>query len=36
MDAMERAGNGWVAEWLRIRGLDDWAAFYEETERRIA
>jgi hypothetical protein len=34
---MERSGDAWVKEWLRIRGLNDWAAYYDEllSERRI-
>jgi type IV secretion system protein TrbE len=38
IDVMERSGDAWVKEWLRIRGLNDWAAYYDEllSERRIA
>ena len=37
-DVMEAAGDRWVTEWLRLRGLAEWAAYYEEllAERRIA
>jgi hypothetical protein len=37
-DVMERSGDTWVKEWLRIRGLSDWAAYYDEllSERGIA
>jgi type IV secretion system protein VirB4 len=38
IDVMERSGDSWVKEWLRIRGLSDWAAYYDEllSERGIA
>lgn len=39
-DIMERYGDAWQPEWLRLRGLHDWAAYYEElksiTGRMIA
>jgi type IV secretion system protein TrbE len=38
LDVMNRAGQAWVGEWLRMRGLSDWANYYEQllSERRIA
>jgi type IV secretion system protein VirB4 len=38
LDVMNRAGHPWVGEWLRMRGLSDWAHYYEQllSERRIA
>jgi type IV secretion system protein VirB4 len=28
-EMMDRYGDGWQPEWLRMRGLADWAAYYE-------
>lgn len=35
-DVMERFGQSWVEEWLRLRGLGDWAEYYKGllSERR--
>jgi len=37
-DVMEATGDRWVTEWLRSRGIAEWAIYYEEllAERRIA
>jgi type IV secretion system protein VirB4 len=32
---MGRARDGWRSEWLRARGLPDWAAYYEEMESEV-
>ena len=29
-EVIERHGDGWPAEWLKSRGLDDWAAYLQE------
>jgi type IV secretion system protein VirB4 len=29
-DIIDRCGSTWPAEWLRMRGLPDWAAYLEE------
>ena len=31
-EIMNRYGDTWQSEWLRIRGLHDWAGYYEEVK----
>ena len=33
-EVMERYGENWQAEWLRVLGLEEWAAYYEVQKRK--
>ena len=35
-NVMERCGDSWRAEWLRLKGIPQWAAYFESLESTLA